>query len=79
MWRGWDDDVAGGLVCSVAGWGGGWVGAAVRSAGGGRTEGGMEANGSLVAGSHNRNELVVIRQDGDGVNAHSLTFSHFHV
>lgn len=36
----------------------------------------MEANGSLVAGSHNRNELVVIRQDGDGVNAHSLTSSH---
>jgi hypothetical protein len=25
VWRGWDDDdVAGGLVCSVAGWEGGW-------------------------------------------------------
>jgi cellulose synthase A len=39
----------------------------------------MEANGSLVAGSHNRNELVVIRQDGDGVNAHSLTSSQPHM
>ena len=49
-------------------------------AGGGGTEGGMEANGSLVAGSHNRNELVVIRQDGDGVNgsqySHILAFFH---
>ncbi|XP_024385029.1 cellulose synthase A catalytic subunit 7 [UDP-forming] [Physcomitrium patens] len=26
----------------------------------------MEANAGLVAGSHNRNELVIIRQDGDG-------------
>lgn len=29
----------------------------------------MEAYAGLVAGSHNRNELVVIRQDGDGVRA----------
>lgn len=27
----------------------------------------MEANAGLLAGSHNRNELVVIRQEGDGV------------
>ncbi|XP_024521229.1 probable cellulose synthase A catalytic subunit 5 [UDP-forming] isoform X1 [Selaginella moellendorffii] len=27
----------------------------------------MEASAGLVAGSHNRNELVVIRQEGDGV------------
>lgn len=27
----------------------------------------MEANAGLVAGSHNRNELVVIRQESDGV------------
>ena len=30
----------------------------------------MEASAGLVAGSHNRNELVVIRRDGDpGVRA----------
>lgn len=27
----------------------------------------MEANAGLIAGSHNRNELVVIRPDGEGV------------
>lgn len=27
----------------------------------------MEANAGLVAGSHNRNELVVIRPDSEGV------------
>lgn len=34
----------------------------------------MEAYGGLVAGSHNRNELVVIRRDGDGVRHRSPSF-----
>lgn len=33
----------------------------------------MEAYGGLVAGSHSRNELVVICQDGDGIGHLSLT------
>jgi len=33
----------------------------------------MEANAGLVAGSHNRNELVVIRPENEGVShLHSL-------
>lgn len=32
---------------------------------GGELQEAMEANGGLVAGSHNRNELVVIRQTSD--------------
>jgi cellulose synthase A len=36
----------------------------------------MEASAGLVAGSHNRNELVVIRRDGDpGVHARSNSSS----
>lgn len=30
----------------------------------------MEANAGLVAGSHNRNELVVIRPEFDGVRSY---------
>lgn len=39
----------------------------------------MEASAGLVAGSHNRNELVVIRRDGEpGVSLISLSLSLSH-
>jgi hypothetical protein len=39
----------------------------------------MEASAGLVAGSHNRNELVVIRRDGEpGVRASGLANSLGH-
>lgn len=36
----------------------------------------MEANAGLVAGSHNRNELVVIRRERDGDSVVNLVFFH---
>ena len=39
-----------------------------------RSESGMEANAGLVAGSHNRNELVVIRRERDGDSAVIVLF-----
>ena len=36
----------------------------------------MEANAGLIAGSHNRNELVVIRDVNDGVMASASTSFH---
>jgi hypothetical protein len=35
----------------------------------------MEASAGLVAGSHNRNELVVIRRDGESAVSPSFFFS----
>ena len=45
----------------------------VRGSSAGRKFVSMEANAGLVAGSHNRNELVVIRQEGDGVRESSFS------
>jgi hypothetical protein len=39
-----------------------------------RERGGMEASAGLVAGSHNRNELIIIPHDGEpGVHGLSVT------
>jgi hypothetical protein len=37
----------------------------------------MEASAGLVAGSHNRNELVVIRRDGESAVSPSFFLSFF--